>query len=273
MGTEKVPAAVFCGNDRKNSRRQLFNEVRNILKVTYIGHSGFSVALPGCVLLFDYYRGKIPALDPEIPLFVFVSHKHSDHFQHRIFELAKRCPNVCYILSKDTKMSERYRRKIGVPEEAEEKLFYIGENENAVYRSANAEVAVRTFASTDEGVAFLVETEGKKIYHAGDLNWWTWPGEETEEEYQDMTRRYFAELEKLKGETPDLAFIPLDPRQGERYDWGLDAFMKNVSAKIVFPMHFWEDYRVFDRLFSEPKSESYRSRIQRIQRPGETFEC
>lgn len=241
------------------------------MKVTYIGHSGFSVELSGCVLLFDYYQGEIPPFDAETPLFVFVSHKHGDHFQHRIFELAKKYPNVRYILSKDTKMNERYRRKIGIPEEAEGKIFYIGANEKAVYRSAGTEVSVRTLASTDEGVAFLVEAEGKRIYHAGDLNWWTWPGEESEVEYQDMTRRFFTEIEKLQGEKIDLAFVPLDPRQGERYDWGLDAFMKKVSARAVFPMHFWEDYGVFDRLFSDPKSEAYRDRIRRIQAPGDSF--
>lgn len=169
-------------------------------------------------------------------------------------------------------MNEKYRRKIGVPEKAEGKIFYIGKHERASYRAADAEVSVKTYESTDEGVAFLVETEGKKIYHAGDLNWWTWPGEETEEEYRDMMRRYFAELEKLAGETPDLAFVPLDPRQGERYGWGLDAFMRKVSARVVFPMHFWEDYGVFDRFFSDSKSEPYRERIQRIRKPGETFE-
>ena len=33
------------------------------------------------------------------------------------------------------------------------------------------------FKSTDECVAFLIETEGKWIYHAGDLNNWVWDGE------------------------------------------------------------------------------------------------
>ena len=35
---------------------------------------------------------------------------------------------------------------------------------------------IRTLKSTDLGVAFMVETEGRRIYHAGDLNRWQWEG-------------------------------------------------------------------------------------------------
>mgnify|MGYP000382206809 FL=1 len=38
-------------------------------------------------------------------------------------------------------------------------------------------VRIQTLKSTDAGVAFLVECEGRTIYHAGDLNWWHWEGE------------------------------------------------------------------------------------------------
>ena len=38
----------------------------------------------------------------------------------------------------------------------------------------------------------------------------------------------------------DIAFVPVDPRLGEQYCWGLDCFMKRTETKVVFPMHFWE---------------------------------
>ena len=56
---------------------------------------------------------------------------------------------------------------------------------------------VSTLKSTDEGVAFLVKTEGKTIYHAGDLHWWDWPGE-PEEDNKMMERQYKEELESFK---------------------------------------------------------------------------
>ena len=57
------------------------------MKVTYIGHSGFLVETSGCSLLFDYYQGEIPRLRQDKPLFVFVSHRHSDHFNPEIFSI------------------------------------------------------------------------------------------------------------------------------------------------------------------------------------------
>lgn len=51
------------------------------MKITYIGHSGFLVELSHTLLLFDYYRGKIPPLPKEKELFVFVSPSSSGSLQ------------------------------------------------------------------------------------------------------------------------------------------------------------------------------------------------
>ncbi len=50
------------------------------MRVTYIGHSGFSVELESHILLFDYYEGTMPEFDPAKKLLVFASHSHPDHF-------------------------------------------------------------------------------------------------------------------------------------------------------------------------------------------------
>ena len=97
---------------------------------------------------------------------------------------------------------------------------------------------VRTLRSNDQGVAYLVRSGNRTIYHAGDLNWWHW--EEESEVFNKMIRRtYQAEINKLQGEKIDIAFVPVDPRLGEQYCWGLDCFMKRTDVKHVFPMHFW----------------------------------
>ena len=60
------------------------------MRVTFLGHSGFFLELPEADLLFDYYKGNLPAPHPGKPLFVFVSHVHADHFSKKIFSLAER---------------------------------------------------------------------------------------------------------------------------------------------------------------------------------------
>ena len=41
------------------------------MRVTFLEHSGFLVELPSVSLLFDWWRGKLPELAEEKPLYVF----------------------------------------------------------------------------------------------------------------------------------------------------------------------------------------------------------
>lgn len=235
------------------------------MRITYINHSGFLVEMEEMLFLFDYYgeglegTGALPGLPklPEKPLYVFVSHKHHDHFDKRIFGLEQSQPAAGYILSRDARMNEAYMRRSGIPESAFSKISYIG---RSVRQQEFPGFSVTTLTSTDEGVAFLVEAEGKRLYHAGDLNWWTWIGE-TEDEYRDMTGRFQKEIASLSGITIDVAFLPLDPRQEERFYWGFDYFMRHTDTKFAFPMHFWGDSSVIGRLRDMELSGSYRDRI------------
>ena len=63
-----------------------------MLRVYPIFHSGFLVELRECCLLFDYYQGELPAVDPAKTLYVFVSHGHRDHYTPRLRELTARWP-------------------------------------------------------------------------------------------------------------------------------------------------------------------------------------
>ena len=67
------------------------------------------------------------------------------------------------------------------------------------------------------------------------------------------------------------AFVPVDPRLGEQYCWGLDCFMKRTETKVVFPMHFWGNYSIFNRLALEKCAKDYEDRIVRIEKPGQVF--
>lgn len=225
-----------------------------MMKVTYLGHSGFFVEMEDACFLFDYYKGELPEADRGKKLFVFVSHGHYDHYRKEIFSLRDQYDQVRCLISSD---------------------IFVREAEDILSVKPNEETAVlgcriRTLRSTDEGVAFLLKYRGRTIYHAGDLNWWHWE-EETEEYNTAMRRAYQSEINKLQGEKIDLAFVPVDPRLGEQYCWGLDCFMKRTDTKRVFPMHFWDNYAVFDRLALEKCAQDYEDRIIRIEREGQSF--
>ena len=228
------------------------------MQVTYIGHSGFAVALERCTLLFDYYLGNIPAFAPGKPVYVFASHAHRDHFNFAIFDLWEKYPDVTYILSKDIrrKWSPGWLTRHGISQGAQGAVTFMGAKERLQF----GEITVETLNSTDEGVAFIVTAEGKTIYHAGDLNDWTWDGE-PEEENRAMQEAYRQEIGRLAGRRIDLAFLPLDPRQEGDFYRGFDYFMGHTDTVKAYPMHFWEDFGVFARLRALPCSEPYRDRI------------
>ncbi|MBP3543255.1 MAG: MBL fold metallo-hydrolase [Lachnospiraceae bacterium] len=250
--------------------------------ITYINHSCFLVELKRAMLLFDYYGeglsedGVVPGLsmlekmgkEPCVksgekrdikPIYVFVSHKHRDHFDRRVFGLEQIHPKVTYVISRDARMNENYMRRIGVPESAWKKIRYVGKHERYEFD----DMSIMTLASTDAGVAFVVEAEGRVIYHAGDLNWWSWKGE-TEEEAQEMERRFKQEIAGLKEIVIDVAFLPLDPRQEERFYLGFDWFMRNTDTKLAYPMHFWGECSVISRLKLMEQSAPYRDRIAKL---------
>lgn len=222
-------------------------------KVTYLAHSGFYMELETCGLVFDYVEGKLPSMMKK-PLYVFVSHSHTDHYnEERVETLRKQGAKL--ILSDDIKRASA------------ENLSFVHAGETLMLD----DLRIQTLASTDVGVAFLVEVEGMYIYHAGDLNWWHWEEESSEEENEDMKQAYLYELAKLKGYPIDIAFVPVDPRLNDAYVLGIDAFMREVGADKVFPMHFWKDYRIFDQLKTSPKTSKYRDRIVELHYESEEF--
>lgn len=237
------------------------------MKVTYIEHSGFYIELKQHNLLFDYFQGHIPNCEnKEKPILVFVSHKHHDHFNLEIFNLACEHPNIQFFISKDARMNTEYMKRKNIPKEAFDKIRYVGKNEIIKYE----DIQIETLTSTDQGVAFVVSCENKEIYHAGDLNWWSWLGE-TEEQHKSMEKRYVTEINKLKNKPLDIAFVPLDPRQETLYWKGMDYFMRTVSTEYVFPMHSWGDYSIITKFLQREESASYRKYIIPIAKNGQEF--
>ncbi|MEG0249902.1 MAG: MBL fold metallo-hydrolase [Peptostreptococcus sp.] len=200
----------------------------------YIYHSGFLLELENCSFIFDYYKGDIPEIRKDKKLYVFSTHAHKDHYNEKIFDIFGSYKDVEFILSDDIEVKNPEFRK---------RAKFISINSNYTIDKLNIE----TFESTDEGIAIMIEVDGKTIYHSGDLNWWTWLGFESEEEYQSMTDKFKKEIDKMKNKKIDLAMMVLDSRQGERFDWGMKYFLENTNTSYVAPMHCWDKFEVIDK--------------------------
>lgn len=238
------------------------------MNITYIFHSGFLVETGECYYLFDYWKGGLPALNKSKPVFVFASHSHADHYNPEIFSLlrAMGVERIFAVLAKDIPQKRwpeflfpvAAEELCGAADTAEQiwdrPCFREGIPTLKAYHSKEYSLPcgtqVQTLLSTDSGVAYYVTCPEGSIYHAGDLNDWNGP-DTPEQERRQMTGSYRASVNKLKGKAIDIAFLPLDPYLKECYADGFLYFLKNIGAKQVFPMHYWEQPEIVERFLRE----------------------
>lgn len=257
------------------------------MTVTFIAHSAFLVEWDRFYTLFDYvyhedYTAPLPPLDPAKPLLVFASHAHEDHFDGRVFGLLEQYPLTQFYLSHDIRMAERYRKRMGISDEAFARCTRLRADEVLLTSAGGEELSIRTVRSTDIGCAYLLCSEGKLVYHAGDLNWWHWESEGTAY-CGTMAANYRRAMERLRdavrdeaadaGLTEELtaAMVPLDPRLGEAAEgMGIEGLMKYVPTRTVFPMHLWKKYETIDRF--RAAHPTLAPHIAQIGREGQRFE-
>jgi L-ascorbate metabolism protein UlaG (beta-lactamase superfamily) len=147
-------------------------------------------------------------------VFVFVSHKHQDHYDRIINTWKALIPNITYIAG----WRSRGTHFIGVPPHSEVKV------EN---------ITINTLRSTDEGSGFLVAVDGLIIFHAGDHA--NWDDNAPEISYFDEID-YISEIKS----NIDIAFIPVTTFSGIRrksMTEGAIYALDKLKPKAVFPMH------------------------------------
>ena len=79
--------------------------------------------------------------------------------------------------------------------------------------------------------------EGITIFHAGDLNFWSWKKESTEKEIKEAYDIYDHALKDiaLQFQDFDIAFFPVDPRMQKDYDEGATDFPRTFRCYALFP--------------------------------------
>lgn len=216
------------------------------MKLTYIFHSGFALEAENCILVFDYWLDPSNVVDKFLrcgkALYVFASHFHEDHFNKEVLTWRRRHSNITYIFSKDI-----YKRRRASKEEADVWLAKGG-----VWSDEN--VSVIATGSNDSGVSWIVDVDGQRVFHAGDLN--NWYARLLNERYElnkailnEMgmsvdpmveERVFLGELKDISKETKrfDLVMFPIDGRIGNGYTRGARQFIDIFEVKYFVPMHF-----------------------------------
>lgn len=217
------------------------------MKLTYIFHSGFAVETQSCVLVFDYWMDPADCMPVILskgkPVYVLVSHFHEDHFSREIFSWRQCYPHTSftYILSKDIFRHHRCQK-----DEADV-LMVKGKS------WCDKNIKIVAAGSNDSGVSWIVEVEGKRIFHAGDLNNWyvrfltsDYQGgtirsfEFGEIDPQKDEKQYLGELKDIRKMTDsfDVVLFPVDGRIGNGYTRGARQFIEQFQTGLFVPMHF-----------------------------------
>lgn len=215
------------------------------MNLTYIFHSGFVVETEQVIMVFDYWMDPAGIMtrfmDSGKPMYVFSSHFHEDHFNRTVLTWKERTGRTCYILSKDILKHRRAQK-----EDADVWLAKGGEWNDGL-------ISVTATGSTDSGVSWIVETGGKRIFHAGDLN--NWYARLLNDEDRDTgmlgnwglgidpvkeEKRYLGELKDIRkiAETFDVVMFPVDSRIGNGYTRGARQFISQFKVGLLVPMHF-----------------------------------
>ena len=192
------------------------------MRLVYIYHSGFALEADGFSILIDYFKDSDPdpakgyvrseLLKRAGTLYILASHFHPDHFHPEVLKWKEQKPDIKYIFSKD--ILKRRRAK------ADDAIYL---KKGDAYQDEL--LTIKAFGSTDVGISFLIETEGRRIFHAGDLNNWHWSEESTEEEIRKANGDFLAEVKYLKEKVPniDLVLFPVDRRMGDRKSTRLNS--------------------------------------------------
>lgn len=210
------------------------------MKLIYVYHSGFILENDNIVVVIDYYKdsgwkGKEGTVheylrNMEKRMYILASHAHPDHFNPEIFGWSEK-KNLRYILSSDIRKGNK---------EWEDDVVWLDKGETW----QDDFLRIKAYGSTDVGISFLLHTEGKRIFHAGDLNNWHWREESTEQEVEEAEKAFLREVAVLAKDADflDLAMFPVDPRLGADYMSGAKQFIDRIPVRKFVPMHFWERY-------------------------------
>jgi len=197
--------------------------------IWYLKHSGFAIKTKSALMVFDYWdndpvpdekllaNGHVrPEEFKDLPVYVFVSHEHDDHFDPQILGWKKSIPNITYIFGFEPP------NKAGIT--------IVGPREQRTIGG----LKVTTIKANDAGVGFAVQVDGLTIFHAGDHS-------NNTLEMKDNV--FFPEIDFLaeKGVRPDISFFlnafGCGATNPEAFQKGIFYAVDKLKIKSCLPMH------------------------------------
>ncbi len=215
--------------------------------IFWIGHASFYIKTDAGNVFIDPF--KVNDTVSEKADLVLVTHDHFDH--HSASDIDKvRKPDTKFIAANNCLKGERNLIATARPGSS---IDFKGIRVTAVPAYNLREERLKFHPKSENWVGYIIETDGKKVYHAGDTD-------------------VIPEMEKL--EKIDVALLPC----GGTYTMALDEAAKaadSIKPRVVVPMHY-------KMLLGKEKSEELESQarslignariMKEVQNPVYSFE-
>ncbi len=234
------------------------------MEAVYIAHSCFLIVTGEYSLLFDYpsynFLGELSYKADEIvrrysinrKLFILFSHSHYDHFNPEIIGKDLGSIETYTIVSVDT--GYRSQNNILVVEPRKTYRF--------------KDLVIKTYRSTDQGVAYLVNIGDKSVFHSGDYAKWLWPTLPEEIRFE-VEKVFWEELTIIMREKIHVAFIVAEP---ELPGWGgAEDFILHIRPRYAIPIHLWGNSLLSEKFKEELQGKYPETIILSYRRMGEVL--
>ncbi len=229
--------------------------------VWHLGHSGWAVKTKNNLLVFDCWEsGRRPDepciangfLTPEemagLNVTVFASHSHGDHYSPHVLAWKEAVPGIRYVFGFE-------------PEDAGDYIFA------GPRRTITAgDLTVATIESNDSGVGFLVETDGVRIFHAGDHA----------NRQRDFSGPYCAEIDYIANDsgTIDIAFLPvMGCGFGDQVAVKMGVFyaLEKLDPAVFVPMHGGDNTITYREYADETEERGLKTAVAAVRSRGDRF--
>ena len=194
------------------------------MKLTWLGQAGFKITTEKTTLLIDPYFSDSAAsvachrkqpVDPSVwdidPDLILITHDHIDHndketLEHFINENTER-----------TVLSPKSVRKSLLGYKGKHNLVEVSSGVVWTYRDVTV-TTVSAKHSDEFAVGFIIESEGKRIYHTGDTL------------YCPPMLQGISDI--------DAVILPINGRGNNMNAEDAQKFASQIGAKLAIPMHF-----------------------------------